>query len=290
MTTIDHGFGQPVALRVLLHLVLAAPAVLTIAEARAGERKVEPDVPTVAETVSEPLATTPGVPFDIAFGVAFSNDYISRGITNSNGEPVIQGYVEPSVEIPSLGTAYVNVWSSNVDYGEGFKGAEIDVAGGLRHEFAPLSLDAGYVHYFYAPEHVSPDYGEIFAKADYNFNDLFTVGARVFFAPDFNQSGNTATWVAGGVRVPLPHDFSIYGGVGYQFFEDPDAFEQFAWTAGISKSWKAVTFDLRYWGSDLNDEECLARSGFANGCGNRIAATISVDTAWSELRDWASPK
>ena len=270
----------------LLHFMVAAPAVLTMAEAQAGERKIEPDVPPV----HEPLAATPGVPFDIAFGVAFTNDYVSRGITNSNGRPAIQGYIEPRVEISTLGTAYINVWSSNVDYGEGFKGAEIDVAGGLRHEFGPLSVDAGYVHYFYTPEHVSPDYGEIFAKADYNFNDMFTIGARVFFAPDFNQSGNNATWVAGGVRVPLPHDFSIYGGVGYQFFEDPAAFEDFAWTAGISKTWKAVTFDLRYWGTDLSDDECVARSGFANGCGNRITATISVDTAWSALEDWGSPR
>src|SRR5262249_38232037 len=190
MTTIDEGFRKQVALCALRHLLLAAPVVLTLAQAQAGERKIEPDVPTVAETVAEPLATTPGVPFDIAFGVAFTNDYISRGITNSNGEAAIQGYVEPSVEISTLGTAYINVWSSNVDYGEGFKGAEIDVAGGLRHEFGPLSVDAGYVHYFYAPEHVSPAYGEIFAKADYNFKDLFTVRTPVFFASYLNQSGH----------------------------------------------------------------------------------------------------
>ena len=97
-----------------------------------------------------------------------TTDYVSRGITNSNSEPAIQGYVEPSIELPNIGAAYVNVWSSNVDYGEGFEGAEIDVAAGIRPEFGPLSLDLGYVHYFYTPEHVSPDYGEIFAKADYN--------------------------------------------------------------------------------------------------------------------------
>ena len=77
------------------------------------------------------------IPFDIAFGVAFTTDYVSRGITNSNSEPAIQGYIEPSVELPNIGTAYVNMWSSNVDYGEGFEGAEIDVAAGIRPEFGP---------------------------------------------------------------------------------------------------------------------------------------------------------
>ena len=59
------------------------------------------------------------------------------------------------------------------------------------------------------------------------------------------------------LRVPLPHDFAVYAGLGYQFFEDPDAFEQLAWTAGISYSWKSLTLDVRYWGTDLSDEGCV---------------------------------
>lgn len=237
-----------------------------------------------------PLATTPGIPFDIAFGVSLTTDYVSRGITNNDSSATVQGYIEPYIELPNIGAAYVNVWASPVDYGVGFTGTEIDVAGGIRPEFGPLALDLGYVHYFYTPEHVSPDYGEIFAKADYNFDDRLTVGARVYFAPDFNQSGNTATWVAAGLRVPLPNNFSAYGGIGYQFFEDPDAFEQLAWTAGLSWNWKALTFDLRYWGTDLSDNECLVRSGFANGCDSRVVATMSFDTSFSEVRDWMTGK
>ena len=218
--------------------------------------------------------------FDVSFGAAFTTDYVSRGITNTDSSPAIQGYVEPS-----YGLAYLNVWASNVDYGPGFEGAEIDVAGGIRPEFGPLSLDLGYVHYFYAPEDTSPDYGELFAKADYNVNDMFTLGARIFFAPDYSQSGNTGTFIAGGVRVALPHDFSLYGGVGYQFFEDPDAFEQLAWTAGLSYSLKALTLDVRYWDTDLSGNECIARSGFADGCDARVVGTVSLDLSWSELRD-----
>jgi uncharacterized protein (TIGR02001 family) len=228
------------------------------------------------------------MPFDIAVGIALTTNYVSRGITNSNSDPAVQGYVEPSVELGDFGTAYVNVWSSNVDYGEGFEGAEIDVAGGFRPTFGPLSLDVGYVHYFYSPEHVSPDYGEVFAKADYNFDDKFTIGGRVFYAPDFNQSDFSATWVAAGVRVPLPHDFSAYAGVGYQFFENSDAFEQLAWMAGVSYSWKAVTIDVRYWDTDLSDDECITRSGFSNGCDATIVGTLSFDTSFSEIRDWMS--
>jgi uncharacterized protein (TIGR02001 family) len=215
--------------------------------------------------------------FDVAISVAFTTDYVSRGITNSDSSPAIQPYIEPS-----YGMAYANIWASNVDYGPGFEGWEIDVGGGIRPEFGPLSLDLGYVHYFYAPEDTSPDYGELFAKADYTVNDMITLGARVFFAPDFSQSGNTATWIAGGARVALPHDFSFYAGIGYQFFEDPDAFEQLAWTAGLSKSFDELTLDVRYWDTDLSGSECVVRSGFADGCDARVVGTISINTSWSD--------
>jgi uncharacterized protein (TIGR02001 family) len=201
----------------------------------------------------------------------------------SDSDPAIQGYIEPS-----YGIAYMNLWSSNVDFGDDFRGAEIDVAAGLRPQFGPLSLNVGYVHYFYAPESVSPDYGEIFAKADYNFDDKFTIAARAFFAPDFSQSGHTATFVAGGVKVPLPNDFAVYGGIGYQFFEDEAAFEDLAWTAGVSYTWKQLTFDVRYWDTDLADNECVVRSGFEDGCDARIVGTISFDYTLSALRDRGS--
>ncbi|WP_169516681.1 TorF family putative porin [Kaistia adipata] len=232
---------------------------------------------------AEPQATSSGsgdLEFDISIGVTATTNYVSRGITNSGNDPAIQGYIEPS-----LGPLYVNFWSSNVDFGEGFSGAEIDAAFGVRPEFGPLKLDLGYVHYFYAPESVSPDYGELYIKADYEVEKLFTVAGRVFFAPDFNQSGDTATFVAGGVKVPLPHDFSLYGGVGYQFFEDPNAFEQLTWTAGLSYSWKSLTFDARYWDTDLNDDECVVRSGFEDGCGSRIVLSVSFDTSLSALKN-----
>ena len=184
-----------------------------------------PPAATVEPTTTLP---TPTWPFDFAFGVALTTDYVSRGITNSNSRPAVQGYVEPS-----FGPAYVNVWSSNVDYGAGFEGAEIDAALGLRHEFGPAVARRRVCPLFLFSGRCQPGLRRTLRQADYNVEDMFTIGGRLFFAPDYNQTGDTATFIAGGVEVPLPHDFSVYGGIGYQFFEDPDAFEQLAWTAGV---------------------------------------------------------
>ncbi|HEV2899372.1 MAG TPA: TorF family putative porin [Pseudaminobacter sp.] len=277
MVRFDRRFSRAIITTFFVQVLAMVSVALPAGRAVAGEIEPEYWLP----------APEPG--FHMASGVALTNDYVSRGITNSNGEPAIQGYVEPSIAISGLGAAYVGVWSSHVDYGEGFEGAEIDVSGGIRPRFGSLALDLGYLHYFYAPEHVSPDYGEFFAKADYNFEDMFSVGGRLFFAPDYNQSGNSGTFVAGGVRVPL-QDFSLYGGLGYQFFEDPNEFEQLAWTAGISYYWKALTIDVRYWSTDLSDDQCVVRSGFSDGCGSRIVATLVFETTLSDFRDWVSGK
>ena len=257
-----------------------AITVLSVGSAWAREDEIEP-VPAPPP----PAATGK---FDMAIGVSGTTDYQSRGITQSDSEPAIQGYVEPSYGLgPVLGDAFVNIWSSSsVDFGTG-QGAEIDVAGGIKPKFLgpKWSPNIGYVHYFYAPDTVSPDYGEIYAKTDYTFgaDDKFTLRGLIFFAPDYNQSGFTGTYIAGGGRVKLWKNIGVYAGAGYQFFEDPNAFEQLVWTAGVSYYWKSFTFDVRYWDTDLSDNECVSRSGFSDGCDARVVGTISLDTTWSAL-------
>jgi uncharacterized protein (TIGR02001 family) len=261
--------------RALLQVATVAAMPLWAESAAARDEALEPE-PEAAIT-PEPDAPA-GAPagFDTGFGGALTTDYVSRGITLSDSRPAIQGYVEAS-----YGLLYANVWSSNVDFGEDFRGAEIDVTGGLRPKFGPLSLNLGYAQYLYAPEEVSPTYGEVFAKADYNVT--FVVGMHLFFAPDFSQTGKTATFIAGGAKVLRTKNFSFYGGLGYQFFEDPHEFEDLTWSAGLSYTWKALTFDVRYWDTNLSDSQCLVRSGFEDGCGARIVGTISLDLTWSKL-------
>ena len=139
-------FARSVLMSTLLRIVAVSFSLLSVTSAWASEQEIAPDEHKIAMPHT-PIVTTSEFAFDIAFGVSLTTDYVSRGITNSNSHPAVQGYIEPSIELPKIGTAYINVWSSNVDYGEGFKGAEIDVAGGIRPQFGNLSLDLGYVHY-----------------------------------------------------------------------------------------------------------------------------------------------
>jgi uncharacterized protein (TIGR02001 family) len=267
--------------RAFLQIATVAAVFWGVESAAAREDEIEPTAPA-----APPAAAGK---FDMAIGVAGTTDYQSRGITQSDSDPAIQGYIEPSYGLgPVLGDAFLNIWaSSDVDYGAGVQGAEIDVAGGIKPKFLgpKWSPNIGWVHYFYTPEDLSPAYGEIYAKTDYTFGeeDKFTLRGLIFFAPDYNQSGFTGTYVAGGGRVKLWKSIGVYAGVGYQFFEDPNAAEQLVWTAGASYYWKSLTFDVRYWDTDLSDDECVSRSGFRDGCDARVIGTISLDTTWSAL-------
>src|SRR5262245_55560689 len=263
-------------LRALLQMT-AVVAVWT-QNAAAKDEALEP-VAAPTETIAPSVPAAPPGKFNLGFGLAGTSDYVSRGITQTESRPAVQGYIEPS-----YGIAYVNVWSSNVDFGDDFRGAEIDVTGGLRPTFGDLSLNFGWAHYFYAPQQVSPSYGEIFAKADYKVTDKFIFGTRVWFAPDFDQTGKTATFPVVGAKVLLTEKLSAYAGVGYQFFEDPQEFEYLVWTAGLSYIWKSLTFDVRYWDTNLSDSECVVRSGFLGGCDARVVGTISLDLTWSALK------
>lgn len=251
----------------LLQMAAAIAALCWSTGASAKDETIAPE-PKPAPTAA-PAAPSK---FDFAYGLSFTTDYVSRGITQTGSDPAVQGYIEPS-----YGNFYANLWSSNVDFGGGFDGAEIDVAAGYRPEIGNLVLNVGWVHYFYAPKDTSPAYGEIYAKGDYKLNDKITLAGRLFFAPDFNQSGNTATFIAGGAKVQLDHGFAAYAGIGYQFFEDDAAFEDLAWTAGLSYNWKVMTLDVRYWETDLSSSECVVRSGFDDGCDARVVGTISID-------------
>src|SRR5262245_14600925 len=112
----------------------------------AKDDALEPEA-AATETIAPSVpAASPGK-FDLGFGLAGTSDYVTRGVTQTDSRPAVQGYIEPS-----YGTAYVNVWSSNVDFGDDFRGAEIDIVGGLRPTFGDLSLNFGWAHYFYAPQ------------------------------------------------------------------------------------------------------------------------------------------
>lgn len=232
----------------------------------------------VALATAVPAHAFDATMFDVAFGAAVTTDYISRGITQTNHDPAIQGYVEFD-----FGMLYAGVWASNVDFA-GARDAEIDLSVGVRPELDPFAFDFGYVQYVYADD-ISPTYGELYALVDWSATDELTLGTDLYFAPDYSQLGGSAFYGEVNGEYALPANFSLSGGVGYQVFDGSLALADYVtWNAGLSWVWKeTVTFDLRYSDTNLSRADCAALMA-ANACDARVVASLSVDTSWSALR------
>lgn len=195
----------------------------------------------------------PASPFDIYFGTTITSNYVSKGQTQTDDDPAIQGYVELGYNI-----FYLGAWASNVSFG-GASDTEIDFYGGIRPEFGKLSLDLGFAQYYYPND--PNDYGEAYIKGSYAFTDSFSLGAEYY-----HEVYADTNWANLTTEIALPEDFTFSGKVGFDFgYADRQA-----WDAGISRTFfDTVTADLRYY--DANDDAA------------RIVFSLSFDTSLSAL-------
>ena len=207
-----------------------------------------------ADATQEEIASK----FDVAFGAAVTTQYVSRGVRQSDGFAV-SGYIEPSYDM-----FYAGVWASNI--GPTLTApdtVEIDLYAGIRPTFGNLSLDFGYAHYLY--DQSGTVGGEIYGKASYAFNDTFTGGVELY-----QDVWNNATYGAVNAEVALPYDFTLSAALGSNFTTG-----NVDWNAGVSYTFAdTVTLDLRYHGTNGVDDPAF---------GDRIVATLSLDTAISKL-------
>jgi len=263
-------------------LSVAAALVLSAAPAFAA------DMPTKAKIVAP--APEPS-PWDVAFGVAFTSDYMLRGITQSNHQPAVQGYFEIDYTAAPWLTLYAGVWGSSL--WTGFADAEFDISGGGRFTFGKFGLDLGYVYYGYPGPAIGTNisYGEVYAKPSFKPTDWLTIGATIIGGSNFGNTGNNAWYYAGNAAVTLPKFMpwgigtTISGELGRQTFASALAINDYTtWNVGVAFNYKAVTLDLRYWDTDLGDTECLTNTGFTNFCHEAFVATLKFDTTLSALK------
>ena len=125
----------------------------------------------------------------------------------------------------------------------------------MASEVGNFSFDFGAVEYYYVTD-IDTSYPEIYGFAKYKFNDTLTMGTKVYYAPDYSQLGFSALYAEGNTTVALPNNFSFSGALGYQTFATGGRPDYLTWNAGLSYTWKSLTFDVRYWDTDLSNGEC----------------------------------
>src|SRR5882724_739886 len=120
-------------------LVLAAAVLAMAGSAYAA------DMPLKALKAPPPA---PFDPWDIAFGSAIMNDYVFRGVTQSNHNASVAAYFEPRYNVNKDLQLYVGVAGESISFANR-AAAEIDVYGGIRPTFGAFAFDIGVWGYLY---------------------------------------------------------------------------------------------------------------------------------------------
>ncbi|WP_292022909.1 MULTISPECIES: TorF family putative porin [unclassified Brevundimonas] len=181
----------------------------------------------------------------VAWNVGVVSDYIFRGFSQTGEDPAIQG----GVDLTS-GSFYAGAWASNVDFGDDTD-AEIDVYGGYRTEAAGFAWDFGVIGYLYAGEPKGADYNYAeFKAAASRAVGPATVGAAVYYSPDFYGVDKEATYAEiNGAFAPAPK-WTVSGAVGRQWLNVSNDYT--TWNLGVGYALTDnLGLDVRYYDTNV---------------------------------------
>jgi uncharacterized protein (TIGR02001 family) len=241
---------------VMKKLVLAA-AVLAVTAGSAFAA----DMPLKAVKAPPPA---PFEPWDLAFGSAIMNDYVFRGVTQSNHNPSVAAYFEPRYNINKDTQLYIGVSGESISF-PNRAAAEIDIYGGIRPTVGMFAFDFGLWGYLYpggqcfnagafpgsgipgselqciqngslplngnvAKKNAS--FYEGYAKVNVTLNDQWQVGVNEYYSPNFLNLGAwgdyasiTAKWTAPSTTFGTSGvGMYISGEFGRQWLGTSDAF------------------------------------------------------------------
>jgi len=195
---------------------------------------------------------------------------VFRGISQTQGDPAIQGGFDLSADVSGL-PVYAGTWASNVDFGSPSAihvPMELDIYGGIRPTIGPVSADFGVIGYLY-PSADDPRHAGL--SGDWNYWELkaaglitpaqgVTVGAAAYYSPEFPLKGGNALYTELNGTWTINDTFAVSGAVGHQsvdaagYFVTPTSSTDnyTTWNVGATATWRGFNLDLRYW--DTNED------------------------------------
>ena len=166
--------------------------------------------------------------------VALTSDYKFRGITQSDGAPMVSGGFDWASD-----SFYVGTWASGVDFGDGTS-TEIDVYAGFTPTVGVFDLDLGAIYYIYpdAPDEPEQNFVELYAGASTTVGEFLDLGASVAYSPEFYYETGQAFYYAASAGVPLGEMFGLDATVGYSSGDEDEGFTDYVdYSVGVTTSY-----------------------------------------------------
>jgi len=200
----------------------------------------------------------------VAANLAFSTDYIFRGISRTEGKPAVQGEFSYLAESGYYGS----LWGSNIAYAGSI---ELEASAGLRRALTEVvDYDIG-LSYFNYPGSSSTDTVELRAALEYagirggvaHTNDYFGTGARShYFSLGYERA------LIENLYLGLNLGFSE---ASDDIFGDRDSYRDLG--VRLSASAVGLNVALSWTSTNLSRRHC----GFSSDCSSNFALSISKD-------------
>jgi uncharacterized protein (TIGR02001 family) len=209
-------------------------------------------------------------PWDIAFGSAIMNDYVFRGVTQSNHKPSVAAYFEPRYNVTKDVQLYIGSSFESISFANR-AAAEVDIYGGIRPTFGAFAFDFGVWGYLYpggtcfnggngglavdaAGKPISAEcfnnfllnanvikkdlsFYEGYAKVNYTINDNWQFGLNEFYSPNFLNSGAWGNYASITGKYTAPS--TVFGSSGVGMYVSGEFGRQWL---GTSDSFYGTTF------------------------------------------------
>ncbi|CAA6813165.1 MAG: Unknown protein [uncultured Sulfurovum sp.] len=183
------------------------------------------------------MTTSAMAEVELSANVSATNNYVWRGMSQTNNQAAVQGGVDLA-----MGGFYLGTWASNVDFsgGAGAGDTEVDGYAGYAGEISGLGYDLGYIKYGYL-DTPSGNFDEAYLGLSYDFG-VASLGAT--YSMGMGDFRGTTTEVPDDIAVdlsiPVMQDYSLDLAYG-----DYDTFGT-RYSAGVSKSFDKVDFSVAY--------------------------------------------
>jgi uncharacterized protein (TIGR02001 family) len=198
------------------------------------------------------LPAAPASAGDLNGSLAFTTDYIYRGLSQTDGQPAAQA----GVQFHSLSGWNAGLWGSSVDFQNGSGNAyELDLQAGYGWSLSQdWSMQLGYVHYAYLDDNdAGYDYDEVSASISYQQRAT----ASVSWSPNTSKhtywgfiSDKRALAYELSMLQPLQPHWSLLAGVGYYDLSDLVDTGYWYWSAGVAFTWQDMQVDLLHIDTD----------------------------------------
>ena len=192
-------------------------------------------------------STTQSFWHNFSGNIAFTNNYIFRGVSQTNNNPALQGGLNYTIAPFGL---YAYAFGSNVDFktsNDKKAATEIDTTLGIKNDINDnLSYDVALQRYNYPGAHYA-NYNEVYGSFTY----YFLTALIAYSGNEFNSHTNglysnlSAEYTLPCNIVKIP-DVSIGAGIGHFTLQSAAGKSYNDFSIQISKSIKPVTFALQW--------------------------------------------